>query len=135
VFLRALDGTAVLDGFALGEVASRRSAKWPTVDPRATPVFLADDGTTLSLTLADYEASRLVRAGTERQFEIIGEALGRLARIAPEVATRIPDLPVIMAFRNRIIHGYDAIDHATVWGVVERKVPALRIELRRLLDE
>lgn len=40
---------AELDGFAVGEVASRRAAKWPTVDSRGTPVFFANDGATLSV--------------------------------------------------------------------------------------
>ena len=31
-------------------------------------------------TFADYLGDRLLRAGTEREFEIIGEALGRLRR-------------------------------------------------------
>jgi hypothetical protein len=34
----------------------------------------------------------MVRAAVERQFEIIGEALGQLARLEPETAGRIGDL-------------------------------------------
>jgi uncharacterized protein with HEPN domain len=42
-------------------------------------------------TLDDYRADRLVRQAVERNFEIIGEAVGRLARIDPDVAARIGD--------------------------------------------
>lgn len=43
--------------------------------------------------------------------------------------------PQIVGFRNRIIHGYDAIDDATVWGVVEGHLPALLAEVETLLQE
>ena len=39
----------------------------------------------------EYEADELLRAGVERQFEIMGEALSQLSRIAPEIVARIPE--------------------------------------------
>jgi len=36
-----------------------------------------------------YAADPMVRAAVERQFEIIGEALGQLAKVDPEAAGRI----------------------------------------------
>ena len=65
---------------------------------------------------------------------MIGEALGRLAVADREVAARIAHLPRIVGFRNRIIHGYDAIDDATVWGVISSHLPALVAEVEALLD-
>jgi uncharacterized protein with HEPN domain len=41
------------------------------------------------------------------------------------VAARIAELPRIVAFRNRIIHGYDSVDDATIWGVIEKHLPPL----------
>jgi uncharacterized protein with HEPN domain len=38
-------------------------------------------------------------------------------------------------FRNRLIHGYDAIDDAVVWGVIEWHLPQLIRELETLLNE
>ena len=35
--------------------------------------------------------------------------------------------------RNRIIHGYDTIDTAVVWGTVRLAVPPLIVELERAL--
>ena len=39
---------------------------------------------------AGYARNKLVRAGVERQFEIIGEALNQLAKVSPALAARIP---------------------------------------------
>lgn len=84
---------------------------------------------------AEYERDRQFRRAVEREFEIIGEALGRFERIAPELAARIEHLPRIVGFRNRIIHGYDVIDHATVWGVITGYLPPLLAEIEILLKE
>jgi uncharacterized protein with HEPN domain len=67
----------------------------------------------------DYLEDRMLRSAVERQFEIIGEALSQLAKIDPTVAARIPDLRRIVGFRNVLIHGYDRIDAASVWHVIQ----------------
>jgi len=82
----------------------------------------------------DYQADDLLRSGVERQFEIVGEALNQLSKVAPEVAASIPDLPRIVAFRNILIHGYATVDDALVWQLLVEKLPALQEVLRRLLD-
>jgi uncharacterized protein with HEPN domain len=84
---------------------------------------------------ADYEQDRQFRRAVEREFEIIGEALSRLPQADPTVAARISELHRIVGFRNRIIHGYDAIDDAAVWGVAESHLPRLVAEVEALLEE
>ena len=90
---------------------------------------------THGLCLDDYLADRMLRSAVERQFEIIGEALSQLAKVAPEIAARIPDLPQIIAFRNLLIHGYATVDHPTVWETLQTQAPALRNCVAELLDE
>lgn len=84
---------------------------------------------------SEYEQDRQLRRAVEREFEIIGEALNRLSQADPTTAARIAGLNRIVSFRNRIIHGYDAVDDATVWGVAESHLPRLVTEVEGLLQE
>jgi uncharacterized protein with HEPN domain len=86
-------------------------------------------------TFSDYEKDRQLRRAVEREFEIIGEALNRLTRTDAEMAARIGELPRIVGFRNRIIHGYDTVDDAVVWGVIEVHLPILLAEVEALAAE
>ena len=76
----------------------------------------------------------VLRSAVERQFEIVGEALARLARVDERTAQLIPNLPRIVAFRNILIHGYAEIDHTRVWVVIEKHLPRLRETLSELLS-
>jgi len=83
----------------------------------------------------DYQTDALLRSAVERQFEIIGEALGRLARSDARVAAQIKDYRRIIAFRNILVHGYDAVDDAVVWDIVQRDLPALQRQVEGLLQQ
>lgn len=83
----------------------------------------------------EYLSDRQFRRAVEREFEIIGEALNRLSEEDASVAAQIAELPRIVAFRNRIIHGYDSVDDATVWGVIEKHLPTLTSQAENLLNE
>lgn len=87
---------------------------------------------TAGKTLADYEASRLLRAGVEREFEIIGEAVAQLARRDPALADRIPEYRRLIAFRNVLIHGYADVDDVLVWGLIDSKLAQLLAAIRAL---
>jgi uncharacterized protein with HEPN domain len=83
--------------------------------------------------LEDYKADELLRSGVERKFEIIGEALSRLARDAPDVLQRIRDHRDIISFRNILAHGYDDIDELIVWGIIEEDLDRLLEDIDELL--
>ncbi|HXZ89230.1 MAG TPA: DUF86 domain-containing protein [Candidatus Binataceae bacterium] len=90
---------------------------------------------TAGKTFADYMQDPMLRAAVERQFEIVGEALLRLAKRDEIVAARIGEHQRIIAFRNILIHGYNNVDDLLVWGVVESKLNALRRDVATLLGE
>ncbi len=88
---------------------------------------------TQGLTLDDYRGNRLLRHAVERNFEIIGEAIKRLATADPRTAARIGDYRQIIAFRNVLIHGYDLVDFDLVWQAVETQVVTLLRDVEALL--
>jgi uncharacterized protein with HEPN domain len=88
---------------------------------------------TAGLDFDAYAADAMVRAAVERQFEIIGEALGHLAKLDPDIAARISEHRRIIAFRNILIHGYAGVDDVLVWDMVETRLADLRLEVEELL--
>jgi len=72
----------------------------------------------------EYLENKMLRRAVERELEIIGEAMNRCLKIVPEI--EIPEAKRIVAFRNRVIHGYDSVDNTLVWGVVINHLPALK---------
>ena len=84
-------------------------------------------------TLEDYLSDDMLRSAVERQCEIIGEALNQALRIQPSLSERISNAKKIVAFRNRLIHGYGAVKDDIVWDTVVRDTPLLRREVDELL--
>jgi uncharacterized protein with HEPN domain len=76
---------------------------------------------------------RLIQDAVVRNFEIIGEAAGRLSPAA-HAGGNVP-WGRIIAFRNRLIHGYWSIDLHLVWDVIEHELPALKALVDRLPAE
>jgi len=85
-------------------------------------------------TFPEYDRDALLRSAVERQFQIAGEALRVALQHRPQLADNITDARAIIAFRNQLTHAYSAVDHATVWGLLERRVPQLRTEVARLVE-
>jgi uncharacterized protein with HEPN domain len=86
-------------------------------------------------TFDDYADDPLLRSAVERQFEIVGEALKRAVDLEPGLAKRITGTSRIVAFRNRLIHGYASVSDEVVWGIVERFLPPLQEEVSAVLAE
>lgn len=77
--------------------------------------------------------SELHRAAVERQLEILGEALGIASKTDQALVEALPDLPRIVALRNRLIHGYDSVDAELVWDLVQTHLPKLQTQLQGVL--
>jgi uncharacterized protein with HEPN domain len=84
---------------------------------------------------ADYQADALLRAGVERQFITIGEALAQAEKVDAAALQPINALRQIIGFRNVLVHGYAAVQHATVWGVVENDLAPLTQQVAGLLAQ
>ncbi len=78
-----------------------------------------------------FVASGLNYDATVRNLELIGEAA---THIPDEVRTSTPEIPwrMIIATRNRLIHGYLGIDEDTLWSIIQDDIPALLIALTEL---
>ena len=74
------------------------------------------------------------RSAVERQLEILGEACSRLARLEPTLITSVSNLKLAIDLRNRIIHGYDAVDDEIVYLTVTEDLGELQLALARLMD-
>jgi uncharacterized protein with HEPN domain len=84
-----------------------------------------------SVPIDTFLGSDLLRSAVERQLEIIGEALNAASKEDESLVGIIPDLPRIVAMRNRLIHGYDCVDAEMIWDVVKHNVPILVGQLKR----
>jgi uncharacterized protein with HEPN domain len=66
--------------------------------------------------------------------QIIGEALIQLDKVAPDIATQIPEYLNIIDFRHVLVHGYDNLHPQTVWNLVQTKLAPLNERLKLLLE-
>ncbi len=69
-----------------------------------------------------------------RSLEIIGEATKSLPTEFRDKHRQI-DWRAIAGMRDRLIHHYFSVDYDIVWDVVINKVPSLRREIRRIIQE
>ena len=76
-----------------------------------------------------FVASGLIHDATLRNLELIGEAA---THVPDDVRTAHPQVPwrLVVATRNRLIHGYLGIDNDTLWSIVVSDVPAFLPMLR-----
>lgn len=87
---------------------------------------------TRNKSFGDYCADDLLASAIERKFEIIGEALNRIKRTAPEDLNLISDWSAIIGFRNVLAHAYDHVEDSVVWGIVEQQIPKFVEELESI---
>lgn len=81
---------------------------------------------------ASLDDDRIFSLALTRAVEIIGEAA---SRVPPEVRAVHPQVSwqVIIAARNRLIHGYDDVEHDLLWGIVAHDIPLLISQLEDIL--
>ncbi len=79
----------------------------------------------------DFQQSRLTYDATLRNLELIGEAATHVPDSVRTANTEIP-WRMIIATRNRLIHGYLGIDNDTVWSIITEDIPVLLKSLKEL---
>ena len=72
----------------------------------------------------DLDSNRMLELSLIRLIEIVGEAANR---ISPEFQQSHSDIPwpKVRGMRNRLIHGYDAVDFNILWDTVQLDLPQL----------
>jgi uncharacterized protein with HEPN domain len=77
--------------------------------------------------MADLKTQRAV----EMTFVIIAEIADRIRLEEPDLLSSLPSVPwaQIRGMRNRLVHGYIAINLETVWATASIAIPQLRTAL------
>lgn len=68
----------------------------------------------------DFQKDLKTKRAVERNIEIIGEAMGRILKVYPNI--KISHTRKIVDTRNRIIHGYDSVSEDILWGIIIRNL-------------
>ncbi|MBI2566731.1 MAG: DUF86 domain-containing protein [Candidatus Schekmanbacteria bacterium] len=79
----------------------------------------------------DLDRDRMLFHALVRAIEVMGEAASRLSVEARAVAPQVPWRDIV-SMRNRLIHGYAAIDPDALWKTATEDIPALLPLLRAL---
>ena len=83
-------------------------------------------------TRADLDDDRLPELALVRLLEVVGEAASRVPMEERALYPVIP-WPQIVGLRNRLIHGYDAVDQEILWQIVVQDLPPLITALEKIL--
>ena len=85
-------------------------------------------------TRAELDTDRQLNLSLVRLLEIIGEAA---AHVSDQTRTQYSQIEwsEIVGLRNRLIHGYDAVDFDILWQIVTADLPALVAKLERILPD
>lgn len=81
----------------------------------------------------EFQKDIKTKRATERNLEIIGEAVNRILKVRPDFP--IKNAARIVGTRNRIIHGYDRVSDDILWAIVIREIPVLEKEIDQLLRQ
>lgn len=85
-----------------------------------------------SKTRSDLEADEVLCFALIHLVELVGETASKYPR---ELQNNYPQIPwaKIISMRNRLIHGYDAVDYDILWNAVTKNLPPLLAELEKIL--
>ena len=76
----------------------------------------------------EFQKDLKTKKAVERNIEIIGEAINRIAN-HKNAKIEIQNARQIIGTRNRIAHEYDNISDEVIWTIVIRELPKLKDEI------
>ncbi len=81
----------------------------------------------------ELDADRVLSLALVHLLAIIGEAA---SRVSNDLRVRHPQIAwtQIVSLRNRLIHGYDAVDMDILWHILQEELPELMTKLERLVS-
>ena len=90
-----------------------------------------EGGASEEMSVADV-ADRVLALALVRLVEIVGEAA---TRISAQFRSQHPQIPwqATIGLRNRLIHGYDSINHDILWQILTTDFPPLVVTLERIV--
>lgn len=84
--------------------------------------------------LENYISNEVLQGFTERKLLIIGEAAMRIRDSESPLYAQIDEFRLIIGLRNRVVHGYDAVDHRIIWDAVQNHLPTFLSQIRSYQD-
>lgn len=75
----------------------------------------------------------ILQRAIERDLEIIGEAMRKILELDPNI--QITAAKNIIGLRNIISHAYDSVEPEMLWGIIQKNIPVLADEIRKLKSE
>ncbi len=82
----------------------------------------------------DLDRDEILCLALTRVVEIIGEAATRVSQAGQQCHEQIPWAEII-GMRNRLVHGYDAVDADILWDIVQQDLPPLIKQLEAIVQE
>ena len=81
-----------------------------------------------------YMESTIIQDAVVRNLQVLAEST---QRISGRVKTNYPDTEwqAISGFRNILVHDYLGLDLNLIWSVVEKRLPPLRLEIEKMLED
>ena len=85
------------------------------------------------VTREDFMRNVQLQDSVIRRLEIAGEAA---RRVSAQFRERHPEVPWVrmIAMRNRVVHGYDAVDLDIVWTTARERIPQLLALIEPLIQ-
>ena len=85
-------------------------------------------------TYQEFQNDRKTFSATLREFQVIGEAIGKLSADTKKRYSTVL-WQDIKDFRNKLIHEYFGIDAEIVWNTIEQDIPQLKVEIVKILED